>query len=395
MRKVPLKIVVLCLLTIVASINGYFLLAPNTGIQFLTADVQYLLFCNELLLIAAIIIVIILAVRRTRRSIQYERLFYDHPIPMWIYEKSTLRFLSVNNAAVAQYGFTRKEFLQLTLKDIRKKEEIPYLMNNVRERCNGVEYRGIWKHRKKNGVNFFVEIYGHSVIYRGKEARFIMAKDVDNQIKAARKASEEGVRYELLAQATNDAVYDRNLLTGAVVWNHGLSSIFHYKNDKFTEVLQWWKNNIHPEDRHSVIASLDNATFAHRHYWSAEYRFRCADGNYKYVTDRANITYESGDAVRMIGMMQDIDQHVRQAKRLEEQNRTLKEISWINSHEIRRPVVSILSIAELFDLENKDMRFNAQLMDWLRQSTLQLDEIIHKIESKARAINGGASHEQT
>ena len=41
------------------------------------------------------------------------------------------------------------------------------------------------------------------------------------------------------------------------------------------------------------------------------------------------------------------------------------------------------------------MRFNAQLMDWLRQSTLQLDEIIHKIESKARAINGGASHEQT
>jgi light-regulated signal transduction histidine kinase (bacteriophytochrome) len=97
----------------------------------------------------------------------------------------------------------------------------------------------------------------------------------------------------------------------------------------------------------------------------------------------------------MIGTMQDIDLHVRQAKRLEQQNHALREITWINSHEIRRPVVSILSIAELFDLENKDMQFNSQLMEWLQQSTRQLDEIIHKIESKAREINENANRERS
>jgi len=392
MQKAPLKIVIVCLLFIVACINGYFLIAAQSGTQNIAVHFQYLLLCNELLLIAAIIALTVLTIRRSNHSLQYERLFYDHPIPMWIYDKNTLRFMSVNNAAISKYGYTRKEFYNLTLKNIRNSDEIPYLMRNIEERCNGVEYRGIWKHRKKDGTDFFVEIYAHSVTYRGKDARFIMAKDVDDQVRATQRASAEGVRYELLAQATNDAVYDRNLITGAIAWNHGLTSIFRYDHDKYTEVLQWWKNNIHPDDKPMVMNSLENTLLANERYWSAEYRFRCADGSYKYISDRANISYEGHMAVRMIGIMQDIDQHVRQARRLEEQNQTLKEISWINSHEIRRPVVSILSIAQLFDKENKNVELNAQLMEWLQQSTLQLDEIIHKIEAKARQLNDDSAN---
>ncbi|SHL82204.1 PAS domain S-box-containing protein [Chitinophaga jiangningensis] len=387
MQKASLKIVIVCLLLIVAGINGYFLIAAQSGTLNIAVHSQYLLLCNELLLIAVITVLTVMTIRKNNHSLQYERLFFDHPIPMWIYDKNTLRFMSVNNAAISKYGYSRKEFYNLTLKDIRDKEEVPFLMRNIEERCNGVEYRGIWKHRKKNGSNFFVEIYAHSVTYRGKEARFIMAKDVDDQVRAAQRASAEGVRYELLAQATNDAVYDRNLVTGVIAWNHGLSSIFQYDNNKFTEVLQWWKNNIHPDDKQLVMNSLENTLLANKRYWSAEYRFRCADGSFKYISDRANISYEGHMAVRMIGMMQDIDQHIRQAQLLEEQNKTLKEITWINSHEIRRPVVSILSITQLFDKENKDIQLNSQLMEWLHQSTLQLDEIIHKIERKARQIN--------
>ncbi|WP_167014804.1 PAS domain-containing protein [Chitinophaga sp. Cy-1792] len=328
-----------------------------------------------------------MTVRKVKHSVQYERLFYDHPIPMWIYEKDTLHFLSVNNAAVNKYGYSRREFLQLTIKDIRDPGELKYLMNNIKDRCDGVDYRGIWKHRQKDGTEFFVELYAHSVTYRGKEARFIMAKDVDDQVKAANKATEQGSRYEVLAQTTNDAIYDRNLLTGEIAWNHGLSTIFHHHNAKANDNLHWWKDNIHPEDSQKVVNMMENAMLNKQHYWSAEYRFRCADGTYKYISDRASITYNGTVAVRMIGIIQDIDNHVRQAKKLEEQNRTLKEITWINSHEIRRPVVSILSIAQLFDVNNKDAQFNAQLMDWLHQSTLQLDEIIHKIEKKAREIH--------
>ncbi|MFB6455626.1 PAS domain-containing protein [Chitinophaga sp. Hz27] len=382
-----MKSILMCLLVIVACINGYFLVAANTGLQNIAVHFQYLFLCNELLLFAAIAVLILMATRKAKNSVQYERLFYDHPIPMWIYEKDTLRFLSVNNAAVIKYGYSRREFLQLTIKDIRDPGELGYLMNNIKDRCNGVDYRGIWKHRQKNGHNFFVELYAHSVIYRGRDARFIMAKDVDEQVKSAQKATEQGSRYEVLAQTTNDAIYDRNLITGEIAWNHGLSTIFHHHNAKTNDNLHWWKDNIHPDDRQKVVSLMENAMLNRLLYWSAEYRFQCADGTYKYISDRASITYDGPVAIRMIGIIQDIDHHVRQSKKLEEQNRTLKEITWINSHEIRRPVVSILSIAQLFDVNNRDAHFNAQLMDWLQQSTLQLDEIIHKIEKKAREIH--------
>ncbi|WP_158266932.1 PAS domain-containing protein [Chitinophaga niastensis] len=326
-------------------------------------------------------------ISKNYHSMQYERLFNEHPIPMWIYEKTSLRFLSVNEAAVQKYGYNKSEFRQLTLKDIREPEEVLNFMENVTERCNGAQYRGIWKHRKKNGDNFFVEIYSHPTIYYGKEARFIMAKDIDQQVRSAKEAHELGVRYELLTQATNDAIYDKNLITNTLTWNHGLLNLFHHNEaDAGTDLVQWWQNNLHPADSKRILTSLDECILSGNRYWSEEYRFLCADGCYKYVIDRAFIVYENACPLRMIGMIQDIDKHVKQAQRLEEQNQTLREIAWINSHEIRRPVVSILSIAGLFDKSNQDIHLNSRLMEWLHESTKQLDAVIHKIEYKAKDI---------
>ncbi|HEY9260662.1 PAS domain-containing protein [Chitinophaga sp.] len=368
------------LLLIVISINSYLLIKIGSG-------KPALLLAGSILISGGTFILLFIASGwRNQRSLQFEQLFNEYPIPMWIYEKSTLRFLSVNDAAIQKYGFSRKEFTEITLKDIRNKEDIPLWLNNAAERCNGTEYRGIWRHRKKDGTNFFVEIYSLPAIYFGKNARFIMAKDVDAEVKASKAAHELGIRYELLAQATNDAVYDKNLETNKVVWNHGLSNLFLYNNHEDTDLVQWWQKNIHPVDHARVTTSLTASIAAGFNYWSEEYRFQCADGYYKYVVDRAFIMYENGRPSRMIGMIQDIDKHVKQAMQLEEQNKTLKEIAWINSHEIRRPVVSILSITGLFDKSNQDRHLNSQLMEWLHESTQQLDDIIHKIEHKVKKL---------
>lgn len=276
MRNAPIKITCLSLLFVVIVINGCLLFID-------TFNPSLLLSFNIIALAGVFILLLITTFLFDKRSLQFERLFNEYPIPMWIYEKATMRFLSVNNAATEKYGYSKKEFLQLTLKDIRNEEDIPLFIENAAEYCNGDEYRGIWKHRKKDGANFFVEIYSLAATYYGKNARFIMAKDVDAQVKAVKEAREIGLRYELQAQLTHDRL-------------------------------------------------------------------------------------------------------VKQASQLEEQNKALKEIAWINSHEIRRPVVSILSIAGLFDKSNQDLHLNTQLMEWLHESTLQLDEIIHKIEHKVKAL---------
>lgn len=367
------------MLFVIIVINGYLLTGSESSTQ------KTWLILNEIVLCSAFVLLTATLIRKQPVS-QFENLYINHPIPMWIYEKDTLRFLFVNEAACKKYGYTRHEFLALTIKDIRENEELDALMDNVRERCNGTEYRGIWKHRRKSGENFFVEIYAHSAFYEGKEARFIMAKDVDEQVRAAKEAHQLGVRYELLAQATNDALYDRNLITNEVLWKHGLESMFQHPTQPDTDLFVWWKSNIHPADGPVVMSSLDTCLQNRTSSWSQQYRFRSADGTFKYVVDRAFIIYENDQPTRMIGIVQDIDQYVKQAVRLEKQNKTLREIAWINSHEIRRPVVSILSITNLFDKSNQDVHLNSRLMEWLHQSTRQLDEIIHKIEHKVKNI---------
>lgn len=378
MRNAPAKVLCLTLLFVVIALNGFLLIVRD-------AALQQLLIIVDLLAACTLSVLFIRHLGKSHQAMQYENLFDEYPIPMWVYDKSTLRFLSVNKAAAKKYGYSKKEFLQLTIKDIRNKEDVQKFLNNNAEHCNNNDYKGIWKHKSRDGANFFVEIYSLPARYYSKDARFIMAKDVDEQVRDAKEAQELSVKFELLAKATNDAIYDKDLVYQLIKWNHGLTERFYYSSNEETK-LSWWEQNIHDSDIDRIAASLRVAAIQQNNYWSEEYRFRCGDGNYKYVIDRGFIIYENGVPVRMIGIMQDIDKHVKQAILLEEQNKALREIAWINSHEIRRPVVSILSITDLFDRSNKDIQLNAQLMEWLQESTKQLDHIIHKIETKAKKL---------
>jgi PAS domain S-box-containing protein len=327
--------------------------------------------------------------QRYQFALQYFRVFDTHPIPMWIYEYGTLRFLAVNQAAIEKYGYSRKEFLSRTIKDIRDPKEVDKLLENVRLRCNGKRYRGMWKHRKKDGTDFFVELYGHDGIYQGKRCRIIMAVDIDEQVKESLEARELAQRYDLLVKATNDAIFDWDAQQDNVVWNHGLYSIFGYAPKADATTMSWWQEKLHPEDKQRIQETLQQKLQGPDNYFEAQYRLACADGCYKTVLGRAYIIRENEQPVRMVGLIQDIDHIVEKKQiiqRLQEQNKGLREIARINSHEVRKPVVSILGITQLFDKSHQDTSLNNQLIDWLHTSTSELVEIIHKLEEKVREI---------
>lgn len=116
---------------------------------------------------------------------KYKFLFYNNPQPSWIYDLQTLSFLEVNDAAVLHYGYSREEFLNMTLKDIRPKEDIPKLMDDINNKVTP-EYNNAqqWRHQKKNGEIINVEIYSHLIEYMGKHARHVLVKDITKRIKA-------------------------------------------------------------------------------------------------------------------------------------------------------------------------------------------------------------------
>lgn len=104
--------------------------------------------------------------------------FYRCETPMWVFDTRTFAFLAVNDAAVRQYGYSREQFLSMTILDIRPVADVvPLLRQVLRDgRCNSD--RELWKHRKKNGSLLEVEISSREVVFEGRHAELVTAMDV-------------------------------------------------------------------------------------------------------------------------------------------------------------------------------------------------------------------------
>ncbi len=114
--------------------------------------------------------------RKTERI--YKELFENNPNPMWVYDRDTLRFLAVNNVAVSHYGYSREEFLGMTIENIRSPADVPALRECVRAVPGTIRKVGTWKHLRKNGGIIDVEITTHDQEFGGRPARLVLATDV-------------------------------------------------------------------------------------------------------------------------------------------------------------------------------------------------------------------------
>ena len=106
---------------------------------------------------------------------RYRLLFESTPQPIWVYNEETLAFLAVNEAATRTYGFTRDEFLSMTVDDIRAREDIPTLLIKSGE---DLVISSPWRHRTKDGKTIYVEMSSHPVVFDGKNSRLVIVNDV-------------------------------------------------------------------------------------------------------------------------------------------------------------------------------------------------------------------------
>jgi diguanylate cyclase (GGDEF)-like protein/PAS domain S-box-containing protein len=107
----------------------------------------------------------------------YRLLFADSPHPMWIHDPETLRFLKVNDAAVAQYGYSREEFLSLRLDALSPREELAAVLRETAG-PDSFALHGPWRHLRKDGSEIQVDIAVHAIDFRGRSCRFVLVQDV-------------------------------------------------------------------------------------------------------------------------------------------------------------------------------------------------------------------------
>ncbi|WP_426485257.1 PAS domain-containing sensor histidine kinase [Flavobacterium sp. 2] len=117
---------------------------------------------------------------------KYRYLFDNNPMPMWIIDLKSFKFLDVNKMAILQYGYSREEFLSKTALDIRPNDDkIHFIKSSDTSQINKSNYnRGIWNHIKKDGTIVPVEIIAHDIMYEGTAARLILSNDISDRIKA-------------------------------------------------------------------------------------------------------------------------------------------------------------------------------------------------------------------
>jgi PAS domain S-box-containing protein len=109
---------------------------------------------------------------------RHRKLFENNPHPTWVFDRETLRFLAVNAAAVRKYGYSREEFLAMTLKDIRPPEDVPALLETVRALGEGNESSNGWRHRLKDGTIIYTENTSYALTFLGRAARVVVAVDI-------------------------------------------------------------------------------------------------------------------------------------------------------------------------------------------------------------------------
>ena len=151
----------------------------------------------------------------TESEAHYRVLFESNPNPLFVYTLDTLALLAVNEAAVSQYGYTREEFLAMTLEEMHPPEDVRALRDLVAKSETGFRNRGEWRHRKKDGTIIDVEITRNTLTFSGRPAALAMAHDITKR-KSVETQLLQAQKMEAVGRLAGGIAHDFNNLLTAI-----------------------------------------------------------------------------------------------------------------------------------------------------------------------------------
>jgi PAS domain S-box-containing protein len=189
---------------------------------------------------------------------KYRLLFQKSPLPKWIYDMATLRILDVNDTALLHYGYSREEFLAMTIKDLRPPAEVKKLMEVHRKFHNqslGAIHFGVFTHCKKDGSLIQVEVSGNRFTYQGRHCTMIVCNDVTEQVLLSQQLSKSQQEYKSLFEQNPDAVFSVDLNGNFISANESTALIG--ETDHATLMQQNFVTFLPPHEINRVLGYFD------------------------------------------------------------------------------------------------------------------------------------------
>lgn len=236
------------------------------------------------------------------------------------YDVINRRLLYANNAYEHIWGRSMQSVYEnpaSCLDDVVIQDH-PAVLAAFDQLLNGTESQVEFRITRPDGEVRWVQEHGVPVLDRlGRVERIVgTMRDITGSKLTDEKIRESEERFRLLSKATNEVIWDWDIVTGHHWWNDRFQSAFGYENPPADPTLDAWTNLIHPEDLPAVLASLQQALDSGADSWTCDYRFQRKDGSHACIHDRGHIKRDwAGRAVRMIGSMTDLsDRKIAEAK---------------------------------------------------------------------------------
>jgi PAS domain S-box-containing protein len=231
-------------------------------------------------------------------------LFERIPLPMWVYDVESLRFLTVNNAAVNHYGYSRAEFLAMSILDIRPPEEAVRYKKVVELMPSSLGNSGVWRHRKKDGALILVEIASHAIDFQGHKARLVFAHDVTT-------LRENEHRFRVIFEQAGIGIALVAPLNGQILrCNAALAKMFGYDTEELNRLTV--RDVSHPGDYAEDKRQWDQMLAGEMERYQMEKRYVRRDGVLMWgLLTCTRVLNPEGKPEYLIGMVEDITERKR------------------------------------------------------------------------------------
>ena len=242
---------------------------------------------------------------------RYRLFFESTPLPVLVFDLETLRLINANARAIDLYGYTLDELLTMSILDIRPARDRPEILELLHTLPADRRNIGVLQHVKKDGEIMDVDVNSYAFELDGRQTRLHVLRDVTEQVALESALHDRRARLEIITDLTTDVIWDLDVLRHRTAYNRKLTAVLGYPSPEDGYPSIWWEERIHLDERESVVREFGAAVDSGDTYWSTQYRFRKADGQYAHIYDRGYILRDSdGSARRVVGAMLDVTRQI-------------------------------------------------------------------------------------
>jgi PAS domain S-box-containing protein len=331
---------------------------------------------------------------------RYRLLFDANPAPMWVFDRESLRFLAVNDAAVDTYGYSKEQFLAMGIQDIRPPEHAAVVENAARHEMRSLHRSGTWTHRYADGSDHQVRVTSHAIDFAGRPARMVLAMDITETLEAQARLRDSNLLLNGIIDASPLAIVSFEDDGTIRSWNPAA-----------VRILGLTAAEAIGRRMEDVITGSTKSAARFRELLSRKEPFTNFEGYIKRRGERVDLSVslslldeQDGSSSGMVAVLEDISDRKRSERALKDLNRTLEqrvtartvELTSANkeleafcfsvAHDLRGPLRSIdgFSRAAIEDYGDKLDETGLDYLNRVRSSCQRLGSLIDSLLALSR-----------